>query len=191
MLYLIQQSLTDVKNLLFAVVEMSEPGESSGLHKLSVNSSEQKKSRSSRKQSQIRHKRSGRSHRQTDSSPDIGAAQAKRLRIIIVSVLAVVAVGGGIAVSIIISSSADGSNVETGSGPPDTGETSSGTSDGKPGPGSGSTNEIISEFNETYWSSIRGSCGTPHVEPELVSSRIVGGTEAKKNSWSWQIGLAK
>jgi len=30
-----------------------------------------------------------------------------------------------------------------------------------------------------------GDCGVPKIEPD-VSLRIVGGTEARKNSWPWQ-----
>jgi len=33
-----------------------------------------------------------------------------------------------------------------------------------------------------------GSCGSPTFEPE-VSSRIVGGTEAREHSWPWQCRL--
>jgi len=46
-------------------------------------------------------------------------------------------------------------------------------------------------FNNAYWLSVRGDCGTTKVTPDLVKVRIVGGVEAKKNSWPWQIALVK
>jgi len=36
---------------------------------------------------------------------------------------------------------------------------------------------------------LEGNCGTPVVEPDVSLTRIVGGTEARKNSWPWQCKL--
>ncbi|XP_076807570.1 chymotrypsinogen B-like isoform X1 [Clavelina lepadiformis] len=46
-----------------------------------------------------------------------------------------------------------------------------------------------SPYNDTFWNAVRGECGLPKIQPELITSRIIKGTEAKRHSWPWQISL--
>lgn len=49
---------------------------------------------------------------------------------------------------------------------------------------------MVSPITDEEWVRHRGDCGRPLNRPDL-SARIVGGTEAVKHSWPWQIGLLK
>lgn len=47
---------------------------------------------------------------------------------------------------------------------------------------------MVSPITDEEWVRLRGDCGRPLNRPDL---RIVGGTEAVKHSWPWQVGLLK
>lgn len=39
--------------------------------------------------------------------------------------------------------------------------------------------------------STRDYCGKPKLQPQLITKRIVGGLEAKRHTWPWQIAVIK
>lgn len=103
--------------------------------------------------------------------------------IIIVAVVLVILIGVGVFLGVYFSSGGSESEVVQKTTTPVPYSTPSTPTSPSIGPAT------PSPYTDDKWKSIRGECGVPKQKPYL--GRIVGGTEAVKHSWPWQIGLLK